>query len=98
MEELCPYLMHEDTVLAPLLTGTEVSLGMNLFDNQIINQYTIVKHHELHSHTPLPDDKPPLNIYTCKTGEDNACCFLVLKRIVQCTETRVYVDKFSLHS
>ncbi len=64
----------------------------------MIKRYPIVKLSDLLSNLPVPDVEPPLAYYTRKAAEDNARCFLELKRIVQATEAEVYVDKFNLHS
>ena len=68
------------------------------FDNQMIKHYPIIKLSDLLLNLPIPDVEPPLAYYTHKAAEDNAQCFLELKRIVQGTEAEVYVDKFNLCS
>ncbi len=68
------------------------------FDNQMIKHYPIVKLLDLLLNLPVPGMEPPLAYYTHEAAEDNARCFLELKRIVQGTIAEVYVDKFNLHS
>ncbi len=67
------------------------------FDDQMIKLYPIIKSPELLSNLDVPSIEPPLKFYTRKAAEDNARCFQELKRIVQGTEAKVYVDEFNIH-
>ncbi len=92
----CAYLMCKHIVLSPVL-GTSNFFAKS-FDNQMIKHYLIIKSLDLLLDLPAPDVEPPLKFSTYKAVENNAQCFLELKRIVQGTKAEVYVDKFNLHS
>ncbi len=90
------YLMHKH-VIPPAGSGSFLNHAQ-LFDDQMIKLYPIIKPTELLSNLIVPGVEPPLKLYTRKAVEDNACCFQELKRIVQGTEAKVYIDKFNVHS
>ncbi len=63
----------------------------------MIKLYPIIKPTELLSNLIVPGVEHPLKLYTRKAAENNTHCFQELKRIVQGTEAKVYVDKFNIH-
>ncbi len=93
---LCAYLMRN--ALVPLPVSNCSDECTESFDNQVIQQYLILKLTEFLSYLLMPEAEPPLRLYTHEAAEDNAHCFQDLKHIVQGTEAKVYVDKFNLSS
>ncbi len=63
----------------------------------MIKLYPIIKPIKPLSNLIVPGVEPPLKLYTREAAEGNARCFQELKRIVQGTEVKVYVDKFNVH-
>ncbi len=68
-----------------------------LFDDQMIKLYPIIKSPDLLLNMTVLGLEPPLKLYTSEAAEDNACCFQELKHIVQGAEAKVYVDEFDVH-
>ncbi len=86
----CAYLMHEHTQ-PPARTGLSDGCA-ELFDDQMIKQYPIIKPAELLSNLPVPDLNPPLKHYTCKAAEDNPQCCHELQYIAQGTEANIHLE------
>ncbi len=91
----CAYLMREHVI--PPQGSKSFLHHSQLFDDQMIKLYLIIKPTELLSNLIVPGVEPPLRLYTREAAEDNAQCFQELKRIVQGTKAEVYVDKFNVH-
>ncbi len=69
-----------------------------LFDDQMIKCYLIIKPTELLDNIVPPGGEPSLDMYTCKVVQDNEHCFQELMHIVQKIKAKVYVDEFNIHS
>ncbi len=91
----CTYLMCK-TLIPPIMVHCSDEHAES-FNDQMIKHNPIIKSTEFLSHVLAPD-VAPLSLYTHKEVEDNACCFQELKRIIQGTEAKVYVDEFNVHS
>ncbi len=93
----CTYLICKH-VIPPTPSSSSVE-HVELFDNQMIKHFPIIKQTELLANLSILDMEPPLKLYAYQVAEDIARCFQELKRIVQGTEAKVYVDNltFNVH-
>ncbi len=70
----CAYLMCENSQVPNQTVHSEETLEAELFNNQMIKDYPVIKPTELLGNIAPPYGDLPLNMYTHKDAEDNAQC------------------------
>ncbi len=94
----CAYLMQENAQVLPPSPSLDEYSEAELFEDQMIRYYPIVKPIKILGNITSVYGEPFLNImYTCKATEVDAHCFQELKGVVQGTEAEVYMDKFNVY-